>query len=83
MDYLNNIVTNLISWFSLQWQSNLFRISFVIVISIIILAITFVAILKTKKSNIKNDKQNATNTFDPNFKVVEEIIKTDSKNIIA
>ena len=83
MDYLNNIVTNLISWFSLQWQSNLFRISFIIVISIIILAITFVAILKTKKSNIKNDKQNATNTFDPNFKVVEEIIKTDSKNIIA
>lgn len=83
MDYLNNIVTNLISWFSLQWQNNLFRISFIIVISIIILAITFVAILKTKKSNIKNDKQNATNTFDPNFKVVEEIIKTDSKNIIA
>lgn len=83
MDYLNNIVPNLISWFSLQWQSNLFRISFIIVISIIILAITFVAILKTKKSNIKNDKQNATNTFDPNFKVVEEIIKTDSKNIIA
>ena len=83
MDYLNNIVTNLISWFSLQWQSNLFRISFIIVISIIILAITFVAILKTKKSNIKNDKQNATNTFDPNFKVIEEIIKTDSKNIIA
>lgn len=83
MDYLNNIVPNLISWFTLQWQNNLFRISFIIVISIIILAITFVAILKTKKSNIKNDKQNATNTFDPNFKVVEEIIKTDSKNIIA
>lgn len=79
MDYLNNIVTNLISWFSLQWQSNLFRISFVAVISVVILAIVFIATLKTKKIN----KRNTINTFDTNFKVIEEIIKTDSKNIIA
>lgn len=52
MDYLYNIVTNLISWVSLQWQSNLFRISFAVVILVIILAIAFVAILNTKKESI-------------------------------
>lgn len=83
MDFLNDIVTNALSWFLLRWQGDPFRISFVIVMAAVILAIAFAVIGKTKKTDKKINKRGADNMPDPNFKVVEEIIQTDSKNIIA
>lgn len=94
MNYLNNVFAFLTSWISSQRQN----VFYAVAVSGALIAIIFIIKnSKIKPNNFKNapsapqfngysenNFQSASQNvaFDSKFKVVEEILKTDSKNII-
>ena len=80
MDRSNSVVTDFFSWFTLQWQKSPFCISFVVAV---VTAICCIAVILMRKKQTKDKKGNVHNAVDPNFRVLEEIMETDSKSIIV
>lgn len=95
MNYIKNIFPHLPSWLSSQRQNVFLTVA--IAVAILAIVFIIIKNNKTKKHNpqnasfvpefnnfsdntIKSASQNSA--FDAKFKVVEEILKTDSKNII-
>lgn len=81
MNYLNVEIIKL-PLFLLQRQSNLFLLFTIIAVVATVVAIVLFVAAKNRNTKMRINNQNTANATTAEFKVIEEIIQTDSENII-